>query len=162
MIKRLIMLMTVLPLILVYGCSGISELSKSSSPEVPQIIRKAEISSEWQVYQMNVEVTGDRESLILLRLTDGDRVDGYFYLEKGSNIDFSIAGNSLIYKSEARGESKKIASDRFSFSATRAQGSTYTLSFRNVDGGEDQTKVIAFLEIICPIGGSVFTPLETE
>lgn len=160
MIKRFIIAAAVLLLIPVYGCSAIS-MNKSPSLVGPEIIRKAELAPNWQMYQLDVQMMGSTEFPILLKLNDGDRVDGYFYLETEGNLDFHIMGNSVIYKSEATSEGRKVTSGRFSFSATQAQGSTYTLSFHNVDG-EKQTKATAFLEVIYPASGSIFTPLEAK
>jgi len=161
MIKRLVIAAIALLLILISGCSGIPGTSESPSLVGPKIIRKAELASKWQMYQLDVQMTGTTEFPILLKLNDGDKVDGYFYLETEGNLDFHIMGNSLIYKSEAQSGAGKVTSDRFPFSATQAQRSTYTLSFRNVDG-EKQTKATAFLEVIYPASGSIFTPLEAK
>ena len=160
MIKRLVIAVIILPLILISGCS---KTSTSESPSLvgPKIIRKAEIASEWQMYQLEVQLTGTTEFPILLELNDGDKVDGYFYRETESNLDFHITGNSLIYQSQTQGGAEKVASDRFSFSATQAQGATYTLSFRNING-EGQKRATVFLEVIYPAGGSIFTPLEAK
>ena len=167
MIKRIVSLVMVLPIILVLGCAEISELTedltKSSSPESPSIIRTADLGSEWEMEQMEVEVGAGEEVSILLKLTAGDKVDGYFYLEKGDDIDFLITGNSLIYKSQPQEASGEISSDRFSFVASQAQGSTYTLTFRSTATEDDtQTKVTVFMEIIYPEAGSVFIPIHTD
>jgi len=110
--------------------------------------------------QLIVDVGADDESLILLRLAYGDKVDGYFYVEKGNGISFQITGNSLIYEASAKeaGGSSQVGSDRFSFVASQTQGNTYTLTFRN----PAQTKVTVFLEVIYPIGGSLFMPIERK
>jgi len=145
------------------GCSQISDLTQPSSPQTPDIVRGAELGGEWWVDQLRVNIDAGDESLVLLRLNSGDKVDGYFYVEKGESINFQIIGDSLIYESMPQDaeDSSKITSDRFSFVATQIQGSTYTLTFRN-PGDDGQTKVRVFLEVIYPIGGSLFTPIERE
>lgn len=113
--------------------------------------------------QMIVNVGADDESLVLLRLDYGDKVDGYFYVEKGNDVNFQITGNSLIYEATAKDEegSSEVASDRFSFRASQEQGNTYTLTFRN-PAESGQTKATVFLELIYPVGGSLFMPIERK
>jgi len=153
----------VLPLLFAtLGCSQISDLTQVSSPKSPDIIRGAELGGEWRMDQLIVNVEADDESLILLRLDYGDKVDGYFYVEKGSDINFQITGNSLIYEASTEDEdSSEVTSDRFSFRASQEQGNTYTLTFRN-PSESGQTKATIFLEVIYPVGGSLFMPIERK
>lgn len=159
MIKRLIAIATLLTLVLPTGCSVISQATSTSAQTAPEIVRKAEIGSEWAMNQMQLDIGAGQELPVLLRLEDGDEVDGYFYLEKGDGVEFTISGDATIYQSPAGG----VASDRFFFVATRAQGTTYTLSFRNTgDDDDSKKKVTIFLEIIYPVSGSVFIPVEIK
>lgn len=161
MLKTILTAGMLLALISVFGCSEISDLTQPSSPEGPDIVRRAELGEEWQMDQMRVHVSAGDESMVLLRLPDGGKVDGYFYLLKeGGDIDFQITGDSLIYESEApdAGDSARITSDRFSFVADQAQGATYTLTFSNPTEDDE----VVFLEVIYPIDGSLFFPIAEK
>ena len=158
-----LVIMVVVLVASILGCSQISELTQPSSPEAPDIVRGAELGGEWRMDQLRVNIDAGDESLVLLRLDTGDEVDGYFYVEKGESINFQIIGDSLIYEfsAQATEDSSKITSDRFSFVATQRQGNTYTLTFRN-PADDGRTKVTVFLEVIYPIGGSLFIPIERD
>lgn len=166
MTKCILVVVIVLSLLSVLGCSEISELTQdltdTSSQASFEILREARLGSEWKMSQVRIELEAGDEFSILLNLADGDKADGYFYLEEGDDIDFLIEGNSLIYQSEPLNmETAKISSDRFLFVATQAQGTTYTLIFRNPsDDSEGQPKVTVFVEIIYPATSSMFLPLE--
>lgn len=159
--KSVMIALAALPLVFISGCSEISGLMPSSSPAGPVTVTSVELAAKWKVSQLRIEVTGDRELPVLLKLAAGDRVDGYFHLETGRDIDFSITGSSLMYQSAAPDDTGRVVSDRFSFTATQAQGSTYTLSFSNAEKDEE-AKSTVFLEVIYPVSGSIFTPLEAR
>ena len=149
------MVLVLLPAIL--GCSQVS------SPESPDIVRGVELGGEWRMDQLIVNIESGNESLIMLRLDNGDKVDGYFYVEKGDGINFQIVGNSLIYESSGQDEegSWKVTSDRFSFIASQTEGNSYTLTFRN-PAESGQAKVTVFVEVIYPLGSSLFIPIERK
>ena len=162
-LKIVLAVMVAVLVVVIPGCSQISDLTQPSSQEAPDVVRGAKLGGKWWMDQLRVNIDAGDESLVLLKLDPGDKVDGYFYIEKGESINFQIMGDSLIYESlpQYMEDSPKITSDRFSFVATQAQGSTYTLTLRNT-GDEAQMKTRVFLEVIYPIGGSLFTPLERE
>lgn len=157
MIKAISMAVIVLSLVFVLGCAEISELIEPSSSTGPDIVRRAELGEEWQMDQMRVHVGAGDESSVLLKLSGGDEVDGYFYLEKGQGIDFQLIGDSLIYESGVSDteDSSRITSGRFSFVVEQAQGTTYTLSFHNPTDYDE----VVFLEVIYPTTGTLFFPL---
>jgi hypothetical protein len=89
---------------------------------------------------------------ILLKLADGDKVDGFFYLEKGDTVDFRITGKTQIFRSNE--------ADRFSFTASQSQGDTYNLLFRNTaDEDETQKSITVSLEVIYPLKGEIYVPV---
>ncbi len=160
MIKGILTAAIALFLVSVLGCSEISGLTQSSSQKGPDIVRRAELAENWQMDQARVHVGAGEESLVLLRLAYGDRVEGYFYLEEGEDISLQIAGNSLIYEAQAPGTEApaRLTSDRFVFVAVQEQGTTYTLTFRNpADNG-----AVVFLELIYPVNGSLFFPIAAK
>ncbi len=163
MIKNILTAVMVLSLIAVLGCSEIEDFIQPSSPSGPDIVRRAQLGEQWQMDQTRVHVAVGDESLVLLRLDGGGRVDGYFYLEKGEDIEFKITGISLVYESEAidTEDSARITSDRFSFVADQTQGTMYTLTFRNPTDDE-QAKATVFLEVVYPVSGSLFFPISTK
>ena len=168
MIKRIIASTMLLAVVLLVGCAEISgltqDLTRSTSSQSPKVVRSATIESDWAMKQLEITVGTDKEVEILLRLANGDKVDGYFYMESGSIKDFQIIGNSSIYSAQEKGvaEAGEISSARFSFTAQQSQGTTYTLKFINTADDGTQKKETVFLEIIYPVSGSLFIPVETE
>jgi hypothetical protein len=164
MTKRAIVLAILLSLLLVTGCTEAIGPAGQGSPAAPEIIRKAELASDWQMSQMRVDLDSGEELSILLRLANGDEIDGYFYLERGERITFEIQGNSLVYRSrtEQPTVSVEVASDRFSFIAEQGQGNTYTLTFSNPSGDDGSPRATVFMELIYPVTASVYVPIEVE
>jgi hypothetical protein len=125
-------------------------------------LRQAQVAKVWTVRQLEINL--DNTTSILLKLAAGDTADGYYYLEKGDNINFQISGQSQIYKSTAAtAGSANITSDRFSFKASSDQGIAYTLQFSPVKITETKAVTpVIFLELIYPATGEIFTPLDTK
>jgi len=162
MIKKVIFILVVLSLVGVLGCSLTSRTTSPSTPASVKTIREAGIGSEWAMKQLEINL--ESELSIVLKLAEGDKVDGYYYLEKGNNIDFKITGNSLVYESKTQGaKAQSITSDRFSFAASKEQGIAYTLTLSaSNDTGKEKTGMTVFLEIIYPASASVFVPIGTK
>ena len=139
------------------GCP--SAKTTTTSQANVQTIREIQISPNWAMMQMEISLEG--ETKIVLTLASGDKVDGYFYLMSGENISFSISGTSLIYESKAAGTAEKsVASDRFSFTASQAQGIAYTLKLK--PGSQESTSATVFIELIYPATGEIYTPIGTK
>ena len=122
-----IVLSIVSTVVLTAGCSS-SEGSSSTPKPTQEILRKSSIGADWQMYQIRLIIPHGTSYPVVLKMAEGDKVDGYFYLEKGSNVDFGINADTPLYHSTPNA-SGIVSSDRFSFNASREQGSTYTLQF---------------------------------
>ncbi len=156
MLRTIVAAFFMLALVAVAGCSKSSGDSPSPAPVNFEVLRKADIASKWRMQQVRIDLRAGSELPILLKLADGDPVDGYFYLEKGDSLGFRISASSTIYESSASAGSRGVNSDRFSFVAKQAQGSTYTLTLT----GSKQTDATVFLEIVYPLTDPVFTPMK--
>jgi hypothetical protein len=158
MFKKLLIIAVLLSLVGVLGCSTTS----GTVPASVKIVREAEIASKWAVKQMEINL--EAETSIVLKLAVGDKVDGYFYCVKGDNVTFSISGTSLFYESKAPvTEEKNVASDRFSFTASKAQGIAYTLKLNAVSANnEKKPAATVFIEFINPANSEVFVPFGTK
>ena len=172
-IFTVLMIISIIATLLLDGCA-----SKSNSTSTParkyDIVKVIDLvdskGANWKVYQLRLDLEGGASFTIDLNLSDGDKVDCYYKLEKpttGGNIDFKVkAGTAIIYNSAAvPATAVANTSDRLTFSAAPAQGTSYRLIFKNnlVDKTSKQT---IFTEIIYPakISGedSIFIPLETN
>ena len=162
MVKKLIGILSILSLLAVLGCSTVPKTIAPAAAASVKSIREAEITSKWTVKQLQIDLNS--EISIMLKLAVGDKVEGYYYLEEGSNLSFQISGTSLIYESvPADGKSETITSDRFSFTASQAQGIAYTLTFTPVENpDEEHIDTTVFLEIIYPASGSLYIPIGTK
>lgn len=158
MVKNILTAIIMLSLLFTLGCDKTAEQTKPSSSMGLETIRTAELASKWQMNQMRIEGAAGDKLLLLLKLASGDKVDGYFYLEQGKDVGFDITGNSLLYQSKAQGALNQVTSDRFTFTASQAQGTTYTLTFQN----NADTKLTIFLELIYPATSSIYVPIKIE
>jgi hypothetical protein len=159
--KVIYLTLVVVLLTLSLGCSNINVFSKSGNATV-KIIRNTPLTTEWQMYQLEVTLTSGGKMPIILELANGDKVDGYYYVESGdANVGFQITANSKLYESSLTSlQGETPVSDRFSFTATQAQGIAYTLEFRNSNDVTAKTQTTIFLEIIYPGSSPVWTPLK--
>ena len=167
MVKKALSIISIIimliALVSILGCSLTSNTTNPSAPASIKTIREAKIGSEWAMKQL--EITEGIEVSILLKIADGDKVDGYFYVEKGNGVGFRITGNSLIYESADQDTKNPsvVTSDRFSFVASQEQGIAYTLTLSNTaDSINEKSNTTIFLEIIYPASGSIFIPIETD
>ena len=114
------------------------------------------------MYQLEITLTSGGKMPVILELANGDKVDGYYYVESGDiNVGFQITANSKIYESQLTTLPEETpVSDRFSFTATQAQGIAYTLEFRNLNDVTAKTKTTIFMEIIYPGSSPVWTPIK--
>jgi hypothetical protein len=168
MIKRFgFAILSLVLLFVLAGCSCGASNSPNTTTPTPaaniRLARQAELAKVWTVRQ--IEINLESATSILLKLGADSTVDGYFYLEKGFNVDFEITGQSSIFKSTAAtAGSANITSDRFSFKSGTDQGIAYTLKFTPVTNKNDTRKVtpVIFLEVIYPKTGEIFTPMDTK
>ena len=155
MLKTVIVAIILLALIIpVSGCEELDDLTQGVTTSTSQglkIEKSVELGSDWQMKQLGFRVGADDKVEILLKLGDGDEADGFFYLERGETVDFRITGKSQLFRS--------TEGDRFSFSASQDEGDTYTLLFRNT-ADEDEGAITVFLEVIYPLGGEIYVPVE--
>jgi type IV pilus biogenesis protein CpaD/CtpE len=161
MLKKAIGILVILSLIGIVGCSSVPKSTTTTQPATVRTIREAEIASAWTMKQL--EVNSAAEITLVLTLASGDKVDGFYYLEKGTDTAFKISGSSLIYESQPASVKESITSDRFSFTASQAQGIAYTLTLNaGVAADKAKTGTTIFLEIIYPSTGSLYVPIGTK
>jgi hypothetical protein len=156
--KKLIFTLTfILLLSLLLGCSG---STSEAAVGKHKIVRETVLNDRWQMYQLEFTLKADEEFDVLLTLADGDTVDGYFYPEKDNGLVFRItADGTVIYGPETTAAAGSTTSDRFSFTATQAQGSTYIINLKNTVA---DSSTITFVELIYPVTGSIYIPLEAQ
>jgi hypothetical protein len=161
MFKKILCLIVALCLIGVAGCSLGSKPNASSTTPAASVdtVREATISKVWTMKQLQINLASDVS--LILKLKDGDKVDGYFFMVKGEGIGFSVSGSSPIYTSQSTDGTNRVSSDRFSFIASQTQGVAYTMTLTpsSSSSGKDTT---VFLEIIYPVTGSLFVQYGTK
>jgi len=149
----------ILMLTMISGCSGSSEETHTGKYE---ILRKAVLGGNWQMYQFRLKLEpGSGFDIDLLDLVAGDKVDGYFYpeTESGANVEIT-AGANVIFKKEATIiVAGSTMSDRFSFVASQPLGTAYVLKFTNSD---TEKTVTLFVELIYPTSGKMRGPLDVK
>ncbi|MCH8864748.1 MAG: emp24/gp25L/p24 family protein [Chloroflexi bacterium] len=168
MARKIVIVLMVLSLLSVTGCEELSSLTQGttqSSSANLKIIKALELGSGWEMKQISFRLAPGDEMAILMKLSDEDEVDGYYYLEKGGDIDFIITAKELVYRSPVRSgkDDEKPDSDRFSFVASEAAGDTYTLTFRNPAGDEESSvDATIYLEVIYPVSASLYVPVADK
>jgi len=158
--QKILLIFTVLALLPVAvfggGCGG----SKDSGPATGkyEVLRKADLGAAWQMYQLRIVLeAGNNFDVDLLGLAGTDKVDGYFYPEKGTGATLAIkAGDNVIYQSSAAGS--EPVSDRFSIVAALPAGTAYVLNFANP--GTETVNI--FQELIFPKTGVIRGPIDTK
>lgn len=162
MLKRLSAVLLVFTLLFVAGCSsGDTPATTTTQPANVDMLRRAEIGGQWSVVQLRINLVSGIP--LMLKLNPGESVEGYFYLEKGIDVDFAVSGKTAIYQSVSPyGVSGNITSDRFSFVASDTQGIAYTLTFTPVITDSKSVTPVVFMEIIMPKDVQLFNPMGTE
>jgi hypothetical protein len=164
MIKKIFCIIAAVSILGATGCSLASKATESvtTAPASVRTVREAEIAKVWKVRQMEIDLETDVP--IVLTLKDGETVEGYYYVTKGDNVGFKIAGVSSIYVSQPPdAKTKNITSDKFSFTANQGQGVAYTLTLSpGTDSKGNPQPTTVFLEIIYPVAASLFVPIGTK
>jgi|GEM_PF-2880885 len=159
--QKMLFVFTAVTLLLVAAFGGGCGGSKDPGPATGkyEIIRKSGLGAAWQMYQIRIVLeAGNNFDVDLLGLSGADKVDGYFYLEKGTGAALVIkAGDSVLYQSAAAAGGE-VVSDRFSFIAGLPAGTAYVFNFSNP--GTETVNV--FLELIYPKTGFIRGPIDTN
>ena len=167
-----LLILSILTTSLLFGCIGGSSTTTTPARKF-EIVKGTEVIDskglKWKIYQLRIELDGSATFTIDLNLTVGDTVDCWYKIEKpssGGNVDFQIkAGTSVIYASAAPSTGVAVTSDRLTFTAAQANGTSYRLIFHN-NLTDKNSKETIFVEITYPAqdsgGDSIFIPLETN
>ena len=168
-----LLILSILMTSMLFGCAG-----KSSSSTTPtrtySIVKITHITDlqgvKWENYQIRLTLEGGATFTIDLNLTAGNKVDCWYTTEKptsGGSVNFQVeAGTSVIYPASTNGSAAAgNTSDRLSFTATQADGTSYRLVFHN-NLADINSKETIYTEITYPANDSgedsIFIPLETN
>ncbi len=164
MIKKIICIILAIFLISVTGCDLISRAQSTVTtiPASVKAVREANIGQTQAMKQMEINL--DSEVTIIVKLSQGNPVDGLFYLVKGKNVSFTITGMTAMYVSPPTDtKTGYVTSDRFAFSASDAQGLYYSLTFKPVpDANDNIADTVVFLELVYPVTSLITVPIGTK
>jgi len=160
------------------GCVGKTGVTSTPTRKY-EIVKVTDIvdsqGAKWKIYQLRLTLEGGATFTIDLNLTNSDKVDCWYNTEKptsGGSVNFQVkAGTAVIYPSgtpgATAGNSAALGntSDRLSFTATQANGTSYRLVFHN-NLADINSKESIFTEITYPNNNqgedSIFIPIETN
>jgi hypothetical protein len=163
--RKLFLIISLISILALAGCSvfngGSTNGTTTTTPPSPKILRQTQLAGKYQMYQIEVTLKAGAELPLIIKLQNGEKADGYFYVEKGGDsIDFQITGNSQVYQSDMKNiPSGQAASDRFAFTATQAQGLYYELTLRNTASSGQNTSSTIFVEVIYSGSEPISAPL---
>ena len=168
-----ILIVSLLAVTLLVGCTG--QTSTSTTPtRVYSIVKVSEITDlqgvKWENYQIRLTLQGSGTFPIDLNLAAGNVVSCWYTTEKpasGGSVNFQIeAGTSLIYPITATGSGAVgNTSDKLTFTASQANGTSYRLVFHN-NLSDINSKEVIYTELNYPANASgedsIFIPLQTN
>jgi hypothetical protein len=168
-----ILILSLLAATLLVGCAG--QTTTSTTPtRVYSIVKVTEITDlqgvKWENYQIRLTLQGGGTFPIDLNLAAGNVVSCWYTTEKpasGGSVNFQIeAGTALIYPITATGSGAVgNTSDKLTFTATQANGTSYRLVFHN-NLSDINSKEVIYTEINYPANASgedsIFIPLQTN
>ena len=168
-----ILILSLLAATLLVGCAG--QTTTSTTPtRVYSIVKVTEITDlqgvKWENYQIRLTLQGVGTFPIDLNLAAGNVVSCWYTTEKpasGGSVNFQIeAGTALIYPITATGSGAVgNTSDKLTFTATQANGTSYRLVFHN-NLSDINSKEVIYTELNYPANASgedsIFIPLQTN
>lgn len=170
---RILLLISLLATLLLASCVG--QTTNTTPTRSYSIVKTADIVDlqgvKWKYYQLRLTLQGGGTFTVDLNLSAGDEVDCYYITEQpesGGSIGFQVeAGASVIYPLGVTTNTADPGntSDRFSFTAKQADGTSYRLIFHN-NLQDVNSKEIIYTEISFPASASgedsILVPLETN
>jgi basic membrane lipoprotein Med (substrate-binding protein (PBP1-ABC) superfamily) len=168
-----ILLISITATTLLVGCAGQKTTSTVPS-RVYSIVKVTEITDlqgvKWENYQLRLTLEGGATFPIDLNLANGNVVSCWYTTEKpasGGSVNFQVeAGTSVIYPTGTTGTGAVgNTSDKLTFTATTANGTSYRLVFHN-NLTDISSKETIYTEINYPANASgedsIFIPLQTN